>query len=190
LAFYLPYVDVSKQPTHDIRHRFSPALYGLSFPPSKKRLRFTYGLKSPISVSLFKSELSPIRSVEEALLLPLNHNAFKLHSSIALPSLLLRTASSETAAVRHLSNLAIRSEGQLRPSYSTMSASTSSASSDDVRPRGQQPMLASQRAKEQTNASSAASRTSRFTGYFPLGYKEGFSQWVREPCLIRRLITY
>jgi hypothetical protein len=119
--------------------------------------------------------------VEEAVLLPLNHIAIKLYSSQALPSLILRTASSETTAVRHLSNLINRSEGQIRPSsYSTMSASASSTSSDDVPPRGQQPMLASQRAKEQSRAPTEANRTGRFTGYFPLGYKEGFSQWVRE----------
>ena len=37
-------------------------------------------------------------------------------------------------------------------------------------------MLASQRDK-QSNTPTEANRTGRFTGYFPLGYKEGFSQW-------------
>lgn len=39
---------------------------------------------------------------------------------------------------------------------------------------GQRPMLASQR----KDTPSEATRTAGKTGYFPLGYKEGFSQWV------------
>lgn len=113
--------------------------------------------------------------------LSLNHHptSFKLISSTPLPSLLLRSATSETVAVKHISSLVNRSESHLRTTYSTMSAS---ASSDDVRTRGQQPVLASQRAKlEQQNHPTAANRTGRVAAFFPLGYKEGFTQWVREP---------
>jgi hypothetical protein len=41
-------------------------------------------------------------------------------------------------------------------------------------------MLASQRAKEQHERDPIVTNktSSRFTKYFPLGYKEGFSQWV------------
>jgi cardiolipin-specific phospholipase len=46
---------------------------------------------------------------------------------------------------------------------------SASASSDDVSGRGQQAPLASQRAKDNAPQNRA--------GYFPLGYKEGFSQW-------------
>ena len=62
------------------------------------------------------------------------------------------------------------------------------ASSDaeaEVRNRGQQPMLASQRAKD---TPSEATRTAGKTGYFPLGYKEGFNQWVcisQPPCTLQ-----
>ena len=57
-----------------------------------------------------------------------------------------------------------------------MSASTAS-SDNDVRSRNQQSPLASRRAKEQSTDGSGATRKSRFDGLFPLGYKEGFSQW-------------
>ena len=50
--------------------------------------------------------------------------------------------------------------------------STESADSDsEVHGRGQQSPLASQRAAEQNP------RKSRLDGMFPLGYKQGFSQW-------------
>jgi len=53
--------------------------------------------------------------------------------------------------------------------YSAMA--TNSASSDDENMSGgQQDMRASQR---------AGAQTPNRAGYFPLGYKEGFSQWVR-----------
>ncbi|KAI9672494.1 MAG: hypothetical protein M1817_003260 [Caeruleum heppii] len=53
-----------------------------------------------------------------------------------------------------------------------MSASAASGSNGDLKSRSQQSPLASQRAKEQTG-----SRTGPSGGFFPLGYKEGFSQW-------------
>ena len=59
-----------------------------------------------------------------------------------------------------------------------MSAATANDSDDDFRARGQQPILASQRAKENTTPSEA-NRTGRMGGMFTLGYKDGFSQWVR-----------
>jgi hypothetical protein len=48
-------------------------------------------------------------------------------------------------------------------------------------------MLASQRAKEQHERESAATKqgSSRFSEYFPLGYKEGFAQWVGPPGMSR-----
>jgi hypothetical protein len=55
-------------------------------------------------------------------------------------------------------------------------ATTTSGEDDDYKSKSQQSPLASQRAKE----TGQAKRTGRFTGYFPLGYKEGFSQWVRR----------
>jgi cardiolipin-specific phospholipase len=58
-----------------------------------------------------------------------------------------------------------------------MSTATADGSDDDFRTRGQQSPLASQRAK-QSNDHSEANETGRISGYFPLGYKEGFSQWV------------
>ena len=47
-------------------------------------------------------------------------------------------------------------------------------------------MLASQRAKEQTARPSSAQRSARFAGYFPLGYKEGFGQWVCSAHMVYR----
>ena len=58
-----------------------------------------------------------------------------------------------------------------------MSTATTNGNDDDLRSRGQQSPLASQRAK-QGSGPQEGNRTGRFTGYFPLGYKEGFSQWV------------
>ena len=65
---------------------------------------------------------------------------------------------------------------------SSIMATTASGDNDDLRISKQQPILASQRAK-QSNTPTEANRTAKFGGYFPLGYKEGFSQWVRNgPC--------
>jgi len=49
--------------------------------------------------------------------------------------------------------------------------------SSDSESAGQRPMLASQR----KDTPSEATRTQGKAGYFPLGYKEGFSQWVSMP---------
>lgn len=46
-----------------------------------------------------------------------------------------------------------------------------SADSDEIRNRTQQSPLASQRAKDEGKQKA---------GWFPLGAKEGFSQWVRQ----------
>lgn len=59
-----------------------------------------------------------------------------------------------------------------------MSAATADSGDDEVRSRNQQPMLASQRHKAGNNTPTEANRTGKFGGYFTLGYKEGFSQWV------------
>ncbi|MCJ1474472.1 hypothetical protein MMC13_003130 [Lambiella insularis] len=54
-------------------------------------------------------------------------------------------------------------------------AATASGSDDDFKSKGQQSPLASQRARQPTEAN----RKGRFGGgYFPLGYKDGFNQWV------------
>lgn len=53
---------------------------------------------------------------------------------------------------------------------------TSAGSEDDVRSRGQQPMLASQRAK-QARDKSADSAGQPKPALFPLGYKDAVSQW-------------
>ncbi|KAI9663163.1 MAG: hypothetical protein M1821_008211 [Bathelium mastoideum] len=45
---------------------------------------------------------------------------------------------------------------------------------DSIRSRGQQPMLARHRAKQQAEQ---GKKPAQQTGYFPMGYKEGFSQW-------------
>ena len=59
-----------------------------------------------------------------------------------------------------------------------MSAATADAGGDDeLQSRSQQSPLASQRAK-QSKAPTEANRTGKFGGYFPLGYKEAYSQWV------------
>lgn len=60
-----------------------------------------------------------------------------------------------------------------------MAAATTNGSNDDIRTRPQQSPLASQRAK-QDGAPSDENRKGQFGGYFTLGYKEGFTQWVRN----------
>ena len=71
----------------------------------------------------------------------------------------------------HYSSLQI-----LKANRSTMATATST-SNDDYRSKGQQSPLASQRAK-QGSQPTEGNRTAKFNGYFPLGYKAGFSQWV------------
>lgn len=74
-----------------------------------------------------------------------------------------------------------------------MSATTADSGGDDeLRSRSQQSPLASQRTKA-SNAPNEANRTGRMSSYFTLGYKEGFSQWVRNVtirvrCAMRGLI--
>ena len=62
---------------------------------------------------------------------------------------------------------------------STM-ASTSASSNDDISySRPQQSPLASQRGKQNASPNeSNQSQTAKSGGFFPLGFKEGFSQWV------------
>jgi hypothetical protein len=74
--------------------------------------------------------------------------------------------------------------------YSTMSASTASSQSgeNEIRTRTQQSPLASQRAKEQ--AEKDGRRRGPFSGnLFPMGYKEGFSQWVRNCAVVINILT-
>ncbi|KAL0264586.1 hypothetical protein SLS55_000536 [Diplodia seriata] len=52
-------------------------------------------------------------------------------------------------------------------------------SDDEFRSRTQQSPLASQRAKQHGSVPSGAPNGRGFTGWFPLGYKEGFTQWAR-----------
>lgn len=66
---------------------------------------------------------------------------------------------------------------QLRISCRALSmAATASSSDDDIRSRGQQSPLASQR--KNSNTPSETKSKGRFSGYFPLGYKEAYNQWV------------
>ena len=63
-----------------------------------------------------------------------------------------------------------------------MSTTTANPGDDDeLRSRPQQSMLASQRAK-QTSKSTETKKAGKFGGYFPLGYKEAYTQWVRQVC--------
>ncbi|KAL6719889.1 hypothetical protein ACLMJK_001810 [Lecanora helva] len=62
-----------------------------------------------------------------------------------------------------------------------MSTATASSGDDEFKSRQQQPMLASQRNKASSDNTSTPTESNRrggVTGYFPLGYKEGFQQWV------------
>ena len=58
-----------------------------------------------------------------------------------------------------------------------MSTTTANNGDDEVRSKPQQSPLASQRGKAD-NTSADSAKTGRTGGYFTLGYKEGFSQWV------------
>lgn len=59
-------------------------------------------------------------------------------------------------------------------------SATSGPTDDARRADGQQAMLASQRAKQNREGQgpSEAANRGRFAQFFPLGYKEGFNQWV------------
>ncbi len=59
----------------------------------------------------------------------------------------------------------------------TMSTAAANGGDDELRSSSQQSPLASQREKA-SNTPTASNRTGRIGGYFTLGYKEGFSQWV------------
>ena len=59
-----------------------------------------------------------------------------------------------------------------------MTATTANGGSDDARVRTQQSLLASQRARE-SSTPAEENRKGKFGGFFTLGYKEGFNQWVR-----------
>ena len=62
---------------------------------------------------------------------------------------------------------------------STMSTAATESGDDEYKARRQQSMLASQRQKASDNSTpTEANRRGQFGGYFPLGYKEGFQQWV------------
>lgn len=62
---------------------------------------------------------------------------------------------------------------------STMATSSTSDPSRDFNAKTQQSPLARERAKAEANNPTQATRANRFSQYFPLGYKDGFSQWVR-----------
>lgn len=79
------------------------------------------------------------------------------------------------------SRIILRSPLHLKSSAThsrVMAATTTDGSSDDLHTRTQQSPLASKRA-QQSNTPTEANRKGRFGGFFTLGYKEGFSQWVR-----------
>ena len=58
-----------------------------------------------------------------------------------------------------------------------MSTTPANVGDDEVRSKPQQSPLASQRGKADNTPADPA-KTGRTSGYFTLGYKEGFSQWV------------
>ncbi len=58
-----------------------------------------------------------------------------------------------------------------------MSTATANGGDDEVRSSSKHSPLASQR-NEASSTPTETNRTGRMGGYFPLGYKEGFSQWV------------
>ena len=101
----------------------------------------------------------------------LNRN---LKRSKLAPTRTARAAADRTNQVRR-QNLGLRSLNR----RSSAMAATASDSGDNIGSRTQQSPLASQRAKA-NNAPTEANRTGRFGGYFTLGYKEGFSQWVGQ----------
>jgi len=62
-----------------------------------------------------------------------------------------------------------------------MSTATADNGDDEFRSRKQQSMLASQRQKEgDASAPTEENRRGRIGGFFTLGYKEGFQQWVKQ----------
>ena len=80
--------------------------------------------------------------------------------------------------------LRVTAPGNVARAYSSGMASTASGSTEEQRSRQQQPMLASQRAK--LEQAPRDTRSGRISAYFPLGYKEGFSQWVSGPAAADR----
>lgn len=64
-----------------------------------------------------------------------------------------------------------------RPMASNASSSSQADSDSEIHSRKQQNMLASRRAKENNSAAPKNFETTGKRGMFPLGYKEGFSQW-------------
>ena len=63
----------------------------------------------------------------------------------------------------------------------TMSTAAANSGDDEFQARQQQSMLASQRRKtssENASAPTEENRRGKIGGYFTLGYKEGFQQWV------------
>lgn len=57
-------------------------------------------------------------------------------------------------------------------------SSTAASSDEEAVRRTQKPAFTSERTKEATAAPKQASQAPRLTQYFPLGYREAFSQWV------------
>lgn len=60
---------------------------------------------------------------------------------------------------------------------STMAATDANSRNDDSQTRSQQSPLASQRAKQEGKTAENG-RAAKSGGFFTLGYKEGFNQWV------------
>ena len=67
-----------------------------------------------------------------------------------------------------------------------MSTATANGGDDELRSSSQQSPLASQRNRAD-NTPTEANRTGRIGGYFTLGYKEGFSQWVGKACQWKKM---
>jgi hypothetical protein len=68
------------------------------------------------------------------------------------------------------------SKSFLHQTHITLSATMAEPNGEEaVRSRAQQPVLARHRTKEQVEQNK---KTQQSPGFFPMGYKEGFSQWV------------
>lgn len=68
--------------------------------------------------------------------------------------------------------------GRLDPNSPTTTQSSTMSTDSTVTARTQQPMLASQRAKQQAQGDEKPRTPRIFSGVFPLGYKDAAYQWV------------
>ena len=113
----------------------------------------------PSSLRFCIVSLSARFSSKKCIVIPTPLLPVACYSSRALPRV------EDTVAIDDLKHTAI------------MATTTADDGDDEVRSKPQQSPLASQRGKED-NTSADSAKSGRTGGYFTLGYKEGFSQWV------------